>query len=213
MQLIGLKKPQKSLKRSKKKPFFLSVMLFGVIFPLRHFPYSAVCALSLNTTVLSGVNAPPALSLPQMFSLLNRFIPLTLKGLHHISICVYIWCRVNFSSEQICSLPAKESGSAQTQTGRQSKTFPKQSSPGSCATCPQEDRDLCQTPCIVRLCKKEVDLAQSHCSCVCSQGWRPSSPSTTSQLSRTLKPNQNKQSRTGKPHVPPKGLTHSQPGL
>lgn len=35
---------------------------------------------SLSTTVLSWVSSPPAHSLPQMFSLLNRFIPLTLKG-------------------------------------------------------------------------------------------------------------------------------------
>lgn len=34
---------------------------------------------SLSTTVLSWVSPPPALSLPQMFSLLDRFIPVTLK--------------------------------------------------------------------------------------------------------------------------------------
>lgn len=83
-------KTQESLKRSKKEPFLLSVMLFGVISPLRHFSYSVVCALSLSTTVLSGVNAPPALSLPQMFSLLNRFIPLTLKRASpHFHLCLH----------------------------------------------------------------------------------------------------------------------------
>lgn len=75
MQLTELKKLWSLKKDPEKEHLLLSVMLFGVIFPVS----CAVCALCLSPTVLSGVLAPPALSLPQLFSLLNRFIPLTLE--------------------------------------------------------------------------------------------------------------------------------------
>lgn len=112
-------------------------------------PSYSLCPLhrqpSFSTGILSWVSSPPALSLPQMFSILSRFIPLTLK---RASPCFHL-CLHSLQGKFLLLadlfLTSKEIQLSIDSDWKAEQNISEQHSLGSCATCPHTDEDLCQT--------------------------------------------------------------------
>lgn len=130
--------------------------------------------------MLSWPTSPPALSLPQMFRLFDRFIALTLK---RTSPCFHL-C--------LCSLRGKFLLPADLFLTSREMQFSRDSG-GKAEHISQAAPHLMptqgQSPPPDRARRKQEDLAQRHPAHVCSPGWLPSPPSTACLRFRMLQSN------------------------